>query len=104
MSENPKGEGKQAARRVAGVIISHGQVANELLSAAETIIGHVGHVAAVSIGWPDDGEAASNEVRRAIERVSEGGGVLLLTDMFGGTPTNIPSMFLSAGGAAMRTG
>src|SRR5919206_3794414 len=104
MSENPKGEGKQSARRVAGVIVSHGQVANELLSAAETIIGHVGHVVAVSIGWHDDVEAASNEVRRAIERVSEGGGVLLLTDMFGGTPTNIASMFLDEGVVEVVTG
>jgi PTS system mannose-specific IIA component len=104
MAEDPKGEERQAARRVAGVIVSHGQVASELLSAAETIIGHVGHVVAVSIGWHDDVEAASNEVRRAIERVSEGGGVLLLTDMFGGTPTNIASMFLSPGEVEMVTG
>ncbi|HEX3557878.1 MAG TPA: PTS sugar transporter subunit IIA [Pyrinomonadaceae bacterium] len=101
MPEREKGEG---ARRVAGVIVTHGQVANELLSAAETIIGHVAHVAAVSIGWHDDVEAASHEVRRAIERVNEGGGVLLLTDMFGGTPTNIASMFLNAGEVEMVTG
>lgn len=101
MPESEKGEGE---RRVAGVIVTHGQVANELLSAAETIIGHVGHVAAVSIGWHDDVEAASHEVRRAVERVNEGGGVLLLTDMFGGTPTNIASMFLSAGEVEMVTG
>src|ERR1051326_6239512 len=97
MAEDSKRERRQAGRRVAGVMVTRGRVANELLSAAETIIGHVGHVAAVSIGWHDDVEAASNEVRRAIERVNEGGGVLLLTDMFGGTPTNIASMFLSAG-------
>src|SRR5205085_11621766 len=100
----PEREKSESERRVAGVIVSHGQVANELLSAAETIIGHVGHVAAVSIGWHDDVEAASNEVRRAIERVSEGRGVLLLTDMFGGTPTNIASMFLSPDEVEMVTG
>src|SRR5919112_3171238 len=83
--------------RVAGVIVSHGQVANELLSAAETIIGPVKHITAVSIGWHDDVEAAKNEIGRAVERVSEGAGVLMLTDMFGGTPTNIASMFLEAG-------
>jgi len=101
MSEKTKDE---AARRVAGVIVSHGQVANELLSAAETIIGHVRHVTAVSIGWHDDPEAASNEVGRAIERVTEGRGVLLMTDMLGGTPTNIASMFLSAGEVEVVTG
>jgi PTS system mannose-specific IIA component len=82
-------------RRVAGVIVSHGQLATELLAAAEMIIGHVAHIAAISIGWQDDPDAARDEVERAIARVSQGRGVLLLTDMFGGTPTNIASMFLS---------
>src|ERR671920_2201848 len=85
------------AGRVAGVIVSHGQVANELLSAAETIIGSFKHITAVSIGWHDDVEAAKNEIRRAVERVSEGSGVLMMTDMFGGTPTNIAAMFLQRG-------
>jgi PTS system mannose-specific IIA component len=92
------------ARRVAGVIVSHGQVANELLSAAETIIGPIKHITAVSIGWHDDVEAAKNEIRRAVERVSEGGGVLMMTDMFGGTPTNIASMFLQQGQVEVVTG
>ena len=93
-----------AGPRVAGVIVSHGQVATELLAAAETIIGAVKHITAVSIGWHDDVEAAKNEIGRSIERVSEGGGVLLLTDMFGGTPTNIASMFLEAGRVEVVTG
>jgi len=101
MPDKAKEEG---ARRVAGVIVSHGQVANELLSAAETIIGNFKHITAVSIGWHDDVEAAKNEIRRAIERVSEGGGVLLMTDMFGGTPTNIASMFLQLGEVEVVTG
>src|ERR1044072_2029495 len=88
MPEKEKGEG---ARRVAGVIVSHGQVANELVSAAETIIGHVRHITAVSIGWRGVVEAGRNGVGRAMERVSEGAGVLMMTDMFGGTPTNIAS-------------
>ena len=78
--------------RVGGVVVSHGQVANELLAAAETIIGAVKHITAVSIGWHDDVEAATGEIERAVGRVSEGCGVLLLTDMMGGTPTNIASM------------
>src|SRR3712207_4683928 len=103
MTETPKEEAG-GGPRVAGVIVSHGQVANELLAAAETIIGHVKHITAVSIGWHDDVEAAKNEIGRSIERVSEGGGVLLLTDMFGGTPTNIASMFLEAGRVEVITG
>jgi PTS system mannose-specific IIA component len=103
MPDKPKEEGA-AAGRVAGVIVSHGQVATELLSAAETIIGSFKHMTAVSIGWHDDVEAAKNEIRRAIERVSEGGGVLMMTDMFGGTPTNIASMFLQQGEVEVVTG
>jgi PTS system mannose-specific IIA component len=76
------------------VIVTHGHLAGELLAAAEMIIGPVSHIAAVSIGWHDDVDAARDEVQRAITRVSQGRGVLLLTDMFGGTPTNIASMFL----------
>jgi PTS system mannose-specific IIA component len=91
-------------RRVAGVIVSHGQFATELLAAAEMIIGPVAHITAISIGWQDDVETARDEVERAVARVSQGRGVLLLTDMFGGTPTNIASMFLSEGEVEVVTG
>ena len=107
MSETAKTEGARAgaARRVAGVVVTHGQVATELLVAAETIIGgSIKHITAVSIGWHDDVDAASDEIERAITRVSEGRGVLLLTDMFGGTPTNIASMFLKDGEVEVVTG
>jgi mannose PTS system EIIA component len=83
--------------RVGGVVVSHGQLATELLSAAETIVGPIDHMVAVSIGWHDDVDIARDEVARAIERVDRGRGVLLLTDMFGGTPTNIAATFLGAG-------
>lgn len=92
------------AKRIAGVIVTHGHLAGELLAAAEMIIGPISHIAAVSIGWHDDVDAARDEVQRAINRVSQGGGVLLLTDMFGGTPTNIASMFLEEGVIEVVTG
>jgi PTS system mannose-specific IIA component len=92
------------AKKVSGVIVTHGQLASELLAAAEMIIGPISHIAAVSIGWHDDVDAARDEVQRAITRVSQGGGVLLLTDMFGGTPTNIASMFLEEGVIEVVTG
>src|ERR1043166_3639231 len=91
-------------KRVAGVIVTHGNLAGELLAAAEMIIGPISHIAAVSIGWHDDVDAARDEVQRAINRVSQGTGVLLLTDMFGGTPTNIASMFLEEGAVEVVTG
>ena len=84
-----------SVRRVAGVVVTHGQLANELVAAAEMIVGPVPHITAISIGWHDDMDASRNEIERAMARVSEGRGVLLLTDMFGGTPTNIAAMFLA---------
>ena len=106
MTENvSKADAPQSATgKVAGVIVTHGQLASEFLAAAEMIVGTVKHIAAVSIGWHDDVEAAREEVERAIHRVSEGRGVLLLTDMFGGTPTNITSMFLAEGEVEVVTG
>lgn len=92
------------AKRVAGVIVTHGHLAGELLAAAEMIFGPISHIAAVSIGWHDDVDAARDEVQRAINRVTQGTGVLLLTDMFGGTPTNIASMFLEEGVVEVVTG
>ena len=90
--------------KVGGVLVSHGQLANELLSAAETVIGDLSHVVAVSIGWHDDVDAAKDAIARAIKSVSQGSGVLLMTDMFGGTPTNISAMFLEEGKVEIVTG
>ncbi len=106
MSENPQPAvtAPEDPRKVAGVIVTHGHLAGELLAAAEMIIGPISHITAVSIGWHDDVDAARDEVQRAIARVSQNAGVLLLTDMFGGTPTNIASMFLDDGQIEVVTG
>lgn len=90
--------------KIGGVIVSHGQVANELLAAAETVVGETSHIVAVSIGWHDDVEAARDEVERAIKQVDSGSGVLVLTDMFGGTPTSIAAMFLKHEAVEIVTG
>lgn len=91
-------------KKIGGVIVTHGQVAGEILAAAETIVGVQSHITAVSIGWHDDVELAKDEIARAIKKVSEGSGVLLLTDMFGGTPTNISAMFIKQGEIEIVTG
>jgi mannose PTS system EIIA component len=91
-------------KKIGGVIVSHGQLANELLAAAETVVGDISHVTAVSIGWHDDVEMAQDQVQRAIASVSDGAGVLVMTDMFGGTPTNIAAMFLKDGEVEIVTG
>jgi PTS system mannose-specific IIA component len=103
-SKSDQTEKTETARRVAGVIVTHGHLAGELLAAAEMIVGPISFITAVSIGWHDDVDAARDEVQRAITRVSQGAGVLLLTDMFGGTPTNIASMFLEDGNIEVVTG
>ena len=91
-------------KKIGGVVVSHGQVANELLAAAETVVGNLSHITAVSIGWHDDVELAKDEIQRAIKKVSTGNGVLLLTDMFGGTPTNISAMFIKENEVEIVTG
>jgi PTS system mannose-specific IIA component len=90
--------------RIGGVIVSHGQVATELLSAAETVVGNLSHITAVSIGWHDDVELAKDQIERAIQTVSAGRGVIVLTDMFGGTPTNISAMFIKENEVEIVTG
>jgi len=104
MSDNRSSAPKEDGRRIAGVIVTHGHLAGELLAAAEMIVGPISFIPAVSIGWHDDVDAGRDEVQRAITRVSQGAGVLLLTDMFGGTPTNIASMFLDDGNIEVVTG
>ena len=76
------------------VVVSHGQLAQELVNAARTIVGEVPGVVAVSIGWSDDVVAARDAIERALAEAG-GGDVLILTDMFGGTPTNVSLPFLS---------
>ena len=76
------------------VVVTHGQLATELVNAAETIVGDLPNFAAVSIGWHEDVQDARDAIAAAIERVRQPGGVLLATDMFGGTPSNLGITFL----------
>ena len=97
--------------RVGVVVVTHGQLATELLNAAEMIVGDLPHFTAVSIGWHDDVDRAREEIGRAIERVREKagpadapGGVLVLADMFGGTPANLGVTFLEKDKVEVITG
>jgi len=76
------------------VVVTHGAVAGELVNAARTIVGEIPAIAAVSMGWADDMGVAREAIEKAIADVG-GGEVLILTDMFGGTPTNVSLPFLS---------
>jgi PTS system mannose-specific IIA component len=90
--------------KIGGVVVSHGQLASELVSAAETVIGPIEHILAVSIGWHDDVDMAKDEIERAIKQADKGVGVIVMTDMFGGTPTNISAMFLKENEVEIVTG
>jgi mannose PTS system EIIA component len=97
--------------KVGVVVVTHGQLAAELLNAAEMIVGDLPHFTAVSIGWHDDVDLAREEIGRAIERVrtragtaEAPAGVLVLTDMFGGTPANLGVTFLETNKVEVITG
>jgi PTS system mannose-specific IIA component len=94
----------QAAASVGVVVVTHGQLATELLNAAQMIVGELPRFTAVSIGWHDDVDVARRALEQAIKSVDHGQGVLLLTDMFGGTPSNIGLTFLEAGRLEVVTG
>lgn len=86
------------------VLVTHGQLAIELLNAAEMIVGDLPQFAAVSIGWHEDVNDARDDIAQAIERVRGDEGVLLLTDMFGGTPSNLGMTFLETDRLEVITG
>lgn len=71
------------------VIVTHGRLADEFLSAMEHVVGHQRAVEAVCIGAEDDMEKRRQDILDAVGRVDDGQGVILLTDMFGGTPSNL---------------
>lgn len=71
------------------VVVTHGRLADELVAAAEHVVGRQENVIALCVGADDDIEAARADVRAAVERVDIGRGVVILTDMFGGTPANL---------------
>lgn len=86
------------------VVVTHGQLANELVNAAEMIVGDLPQFVAVSIGWHDEANDARADIADAIERVKGDAGVLILTDMFGGTPSNLGLTFLEANQVEVITG
>ena len=89
---------------IGAIVVTHGQLANELVNAAQTIVGELPHLVAVSIGWHDDPKVARDAIAEAISRVQGRDGVLILTDMFGGTPSNLGLTFLETSRVEIITG
>jgi len=79
------------------LILTHGGLARELLSAANVISGRLNGFEALSLDWSEGFDEARGKVSSALERLDTGQGVLILTDMYGGTPSNVAVTFLEAG-------
>ncbi|APE29202.1 PTS sugar transporter subunit IIA [Aurantiacibacter gangjinensis] len=79
------------------ILVTHGQLAEEFVAAMEHVVGRQDAVATICIGPNDDMEERRREIAEAIERVDTGAGAILLTDLFGGTPSNLAISLLEAG-------
>lgn len=79
------------------VIVTHGQLATELRRATEHVVGDQSNMVTVCIGPDDDMERRRDEIRSAVKSVSADEGVIILTDMFGGTPSNLAISMLEEG-------
>lgn len=86
------------------VLVTHGHLADELRSAMEHVVGPQRHVATICIGPDDDMERRRADILACIERVDTGDGVVLLTDMFGGTPSNLAISMMDRAGVEVISG
>ncbi len=76
------------------VVVTHGQLASELVAAAEMIVGEIEHIIPVCIGCHDDVSEAREEIAKILGTLDATQGILILTDMFGGTPSNLAISFM----------
>jgi len=76
-------------RMIGLVLVTHGRLAVEFVTAMEHVIGKQAAVASICIGPEDDMEARRADIAKAIAKVDDGSGVIVLTDLFGGTPSNL---------------
>jgi PTS system mannose-specific IIA component len=89
---------------IGGIIVSHGKLAEEFLNALNIILGEAVNIEAISIGWYDDVEESKIKINQSLKRVDKKNGVLIFTDMFGGTPSNLSFSFLKDGQVEIITG
>ncbi|MGD8538177.1 MAG: PTS sugar transporter subunit IIA [Candidatus Aminicenantes bacterium] len=89
---------------IGGIIVSHGKLAEELLNALTIILGETVNIEAISIGWYDDVEASKKKINESLKKVDQKNGVLIFTDMFGGTPSNLSFSFLKDNEVEIITG
>jgi PTS system mannose-specific IIA component len=86
------------------LVVTHGGLAEQLVAATRRIVQEPGPIEAISIEWDQDVEAIRGQMKDALAALDQGAGVILATDMFGGTPTNIALSFLEPGRVEVVTG
>jgi len=89
---------------IGGIIVSHGKLGEELLNALTIILGEAPNIEAISIGWYDDIEESKRKINHSLKRVDQKSGVVIFTDMFGGTPSNLSFTFQKDGQIEIITG
>ena len=89
---------------IGALIVTHGNLAYELLKAAEKIEANVSGIEAVPLEWTDSVDEAREKIGKALDRLGPDRGVIIFTDMFGGTPSNISLSFLERGRVEIVTG
>jgi PTS system mannose-specific IIA component len=86
------------------VLVTHGALAIEFKSALEHVVGPQEQIETVCIGPDDDMEARRDDIIEAVKRAEDGSGVVILTDMFGGTPSNLAISVMKTAGAEVIAG
>ena len=86
------------------LVVTHGGLASELVRAAGEIAAATEAFAAIGLDWQETGESARARIESAIAEIDRGAGVLILTDMFGGTPSNLAFPFLKENRVEIVTG
>jgi PTS system mannose-specific IIA component len=89
---------------IGALIVTHGNLATELLNAARQIEADVSGIEAVALEWNDTVDVARDKIAAAVERIGRDRDVIIFTDMFGGTPSNISLSFLEQGRIEIVTG
>lgn len=86
------------------VVVSHGKLARELVAATEHVVGEQDRFRSISIEVEDDIEARRDQIRETAKSCDNGKGVIILTDMFGGTPSNLAMSVMNAGNVEVLSG
>ena len=86
------------------VLVTHGRLAEEFVAAMEHVVGEQAAVCTICIGPDDDMERRREDILEAVKSVDSGSGVIVLTDMFGGTPSNLAISVMEAGNVEVIAG